>query len=210
MLNYIWHFQCSVDTRNRVKWTRYWEKVFWCSILFQPNLANLQPVAALTSTVGKPSSCGPQTTFTVNHKPQSNFYEGFKGFVEVTLYNIIKWDVSGLEVIRCSALSDKITNWPKTTRKTEICKYWFYMNEDLYVDITCMNDLCTPWYKLGVGKNWFKNLQYSLCITLIQDCVNSSAFDMELLQTCAKPLIWSIYGPGHEGAAVLLPGFATI
>ena len=83
--------------------------MLWCSILFQPNLANLQPVAALISTVGKPSSCGPQKTFTVNHKPQANFYEEFKGFVEVTLCNI--------------NLSDKITNWPKTTRKTEICKY---------------------------------------------------------------------------------------
>ena len=51
-----------------------------------------QPVSALISTVGKPSSCGPQT-FTVNHKPQSKFYEEFKGFVEVTLYNINKWDV---------------------------------------------------------------------------------------------------------------------
>ena len=71
--------------------------MFWCSILFQPNLANLQPVAALISTVGKPSSGGPQTTFTVNHKPQSKFYEDFKGFVEVTLYNINKWDVVWVE-----------------------------------------------------------------------------------------------------------------
>ena len=61
--------------------------MFWCSILFQPNLANLQPVAALINTVGKPSSRGPQTAFTVNHKPQSKFYEEFKGFVEVPLYN---------------------------------------------------------------------------------------------------------------------------
>ena len=67
--------------------------MFWCSILFQPNLANLQPVAALISTVGKPSSYGPKTTFTVNHKPQYHFYEEFKGFVEVTLYNINKWGV---------------------------------------------------------------------------------------------------------------------
>ena len=59
----------------------------------QLNLANLQPVAALISTVGKPSTGGPQTTFTVNHKPQSNFYEELKGFVEMTLYNINKWDV---------------------------------------------------------------------------------------------------------------------
>ena len=63
------------------------------SILFQPNLANLQPVTALITTAGKPSSGGPQTTFTVNHKPQSNLYEKFKGFVEVTLYNIKKWNV---------------------------------------------------------------------------------------------------------------------
>ena len=67
--------------------------MFWCSILFQPNLANLQPVAALISTVVKPSSCGPQTTFTVNHKPQSKFCEKFKGFVEVTLSNINKCEV---------------------------------------------------------------------------------------------------------------------
>ena len=67
--------------------------MFWCSILFQPNLANLQPEAAFISTVGKPSSPGPQATFTVNHKPQSNFYEEFKGIVEVTLYNINKSDV---------------------------------------------------------------------------------------------------------------------
>ena len=67
--------------------------MFWCSILFQLNMVNLQPVAALIGTVEKPSSGGPRTTFTVNHKPQSNFYEEFKGFVDVTLYNINKWDV---------------------------------------------------------------------------------------------------------------------
>ena len=67
--------------------------MFWCSILFQPNLANLQPVAVLISTVGKPSSYGPQTALNVNHKPQFDFYEEFKGFVEVTLYDINKWDV---------------------------------------------------------------------------------------------------------------------
>ena len=27
--------------------------VFWCSILFQPNLANLQPVTALIRTAGE-------------------------------------------------------------------------------------------------------------------------------------------------------------
>ena len=64
--------------------------MFWCSILFQLNLANSQPVAALLSTVGKPLSGGPQN---VNHKPQYKFYEEFKGFVELTLYNINKWDV---------------------------------------------------------------------------------------------------------------------
>ena len=56
---------------------------------FQPNFANLQPVTALIGTAGKPSSGGPQTTFIVNHRPQSNLYE-FKGFVEVILYDINK------------------------------------------------------------------------------------------------------------------------
>ena len=55
---------------------------------FQPNLVNLQPVTAPISTAGKPSSSGTKTTFTVNHKPQSNLYEEFKGFVEGTLHNI--------------------------------------------------------------------------------------------------------------------------
>ena len=44
-------------------------KVFWCSILFQHNLANLQPLTALISTAGKPTFGGPQTTFTVKHNP---------------------------------------------------------------------------------------------------------------------------------------------
>ena len=70
------------------------EKVFWFSIifyyLFQPNLVNLQPVTALISTVGKLLSRGPQTTFTVDPKPQSNLHE-FKGFVKVTWYDINKW-----------------------------------------------------------------------------------------------------------------------
>ena len=64
--------------------------MFWCSILFQPNLANLQPVTALINT-RKKSADGPKTSFTVSHKPLSNLYEQFKGFVEVTLYNINKW-----------------------------------------------------------------------------------------------------------------------
>ena len=61
------------------------------STLFQSNLANLQPVTALISTAGEPASGGQKTTFTGNHKPQSNLYEKFKGFVEVTLYNLNKW-----------------------------------------------------------------------------------------------------------------------
>ena len=40
---------------------------------------------------------------------------------------------------------------------------------------------------------------------LVQDCSNSSALALELLQSCTKT---SIYGSRHKGAAVLLPGFA--
>ena len=113
------------------------------SISFQPNLANLQPVTALISTAEEPAYGGPKTTFTVNHKPQSNLYDLWEvqricgsdlvWYQQVGMYSV-------LEVIRCSSLSDKITNWLKTTRKTEICKYQFYINEDVYVDISCMNN----------------------------------------------------------------------
>ena len=92
ILKYIWNFQCSVNTGNRVKITKILEKCVLASrYCFSPTWPVLQPVSTLISTAGKPSSGGPQTTFTVNHKPQSNLYEEFKGFVEVTLYNINKW-----------------------------------------------------------------------------------------------------------------------
>ena len=80
-----------MDTANRVKMKKKWNIVFWHSIALQTNLANLVPLTVLISTTGKLSSGGPKTTFTVNHEPQANFYEEFKGFVEVNLYNINKW-----------------------------------------------------------------------------------------------------------------------
>ena len=107
MLKHIQYFQCSVDTRNRINMKKYRKKVFWCSVLFQSNLANLQPVTPQISTAGKLSSGGQQTTFTVNHEPQSNLYEEFKGFVEVTLYNINKW---GCTLGWMSLDADKIAN----------------------------------------------------------------------------------------------------
>ena len=84
-----------------VKMTKILEKGFCCSILFQPNFANLLPVTAIISTAGKLSSGGPQTTFTVNHKPQSNLYDEFKWLVEVTFLYQQVGIYSVLDVIKC-------------------------------------------------------------------------------------------------------------
>ena len=40
------------------------------------------------------------------------------------------------------------------------------MNEDLYVDITCMNNHVEFMVQTLGWENWFKNLEYCLCITL--------------------------------------------
>ena len=50
-----------------------------------------------------------------------------KYWTEVIWLSILFQPNSGLDVIRCSSLSEEITNWTKTTRKTKICKYQFYM-----------------------------------------------------------------------------------
>ena len=47
------------------------------------------------------------------------------------------------------------------------------------------------WYKHGVGKNWFKNLEYSLCITLTLPTVLfiNLCFLEEVIQLT---LLWSL------------------
>ena len=65
------------------------EKVFLVLDIISALLYNLQPVTALISTTGEPSSSGLMITFTVNHKPQAtshNLYGQLKGFVEMTLF----------------------------------------------------------------------------------------------------------------------------
>ena len=80
--------------------------------------------------------------------------------------NINKWGFTlywmSLDVIwvRCSSLSDKMTNWPKTTRKTEIWKYLFHMTENLYVDTSCMNNHALFMVQTWVGKTDLKILNF--------------------------------------------------
>ena len=69
MLKYISHLQCFVATKNRLKHEKILEKGVLVLDFISTELGHLQPVAALISTAGEPSSGGPQTTFTVNHKP---------------------------------------------------------------------------------------------------------------------------------------------
>ena len=70
----------SVDQKCGKK-LKSWEKVFWLSILFQPNLANLQPVATVISTGNMDK--WEHSLLTTNH----NLYEEYKGFVQVALFN---------------------------------------------------------------------------------------------------------------------------
>ena len=97
------------------------EIVFWCSIIFQPNLADLQPETALISTAGKPTSGGPQTASTIMHKPQSNL----RGVHRICGSDLVAYQqvdmYSGLDFIRCSSLSDnQLTNDHKENRNLQI------------------------------------------------------------------------------------------
>ena len=74
MLKYIWHFQCSVDTRNWVNRKKYWKSVLVLDFISSQH-GQFTTSVAFIGTAGKPSSRGPQTTFTINHKPQSYLYE---------------------------------------------------------------------------------------------------------------------------------------
>ena len=67
--------------------------MFCCSILFQPNLANLQPVAAFISTVGIPHHVDHRqhSLLTTSHNPM--FMRSSKDLWKWPLYNINKWDV---------------------------------------------------------------------------------------------------------------------
>ena len=78
------------------------------------------------------------------------------------------------EFIRCSSLFDKITNWPKTTRKTEIWNTNFTWMRIYMLIYLVWIIMFNSWYKYGMGKNGFKNVEFSLCITLIW-LVNSIA-----------------------------------
>ena len=73
MLKYISHLQCFVATKNRLKHEKnIGKRCSGARFYFNPTwpfTTSRQPVAALISTAGEPSSGGPQTTFTVNHKP---------------------------------------------------------------------------------------------------------------------------------------------
>ena len=139
ILKYIWHFQCSVDTRNRVKITKILEKSvpasrYYFSLTWPIYNRWLHSLAQQGSP--HPVDHRQHSLLTTSHNPI--FMKSSKDLWKWPCIISTSGDV--LCVIRRSSLSAKITNWPKTTRKTEICKYQFYMNEDLYFDISCMNN----------------------------------------------------------------------
>ena len=124
-------------------------------------------MTALISTAGEPSSGGPQTTFTVNHKPQSNLNEKFKGFVEVTLYNINKGGCTlcwrSLDAVRY-LIRYLIDQRPQGKQKFANTNFtWMRIYMLIYLVWIIMFN---SWYKHGMGKTRFKNLEFSLWITL--------------------------------------------
>ena len=86
---------------------------------------------------------GPQMTkFTVNHQPQSTiFYEVFKGFAEVVLYNINKRECNagGMSLDAVPYLKTQLIG-PRPQGKHKYANTKFTWNEDFYVDISCMNN----------------------------------------------------------------------
>ena len=139
--------------------------MFWCSILFQLNLNNLRPVTALISTAEKPSSVGPKATVIVNHTAT------IQSLWQVQTKILWKWpciistcrDVLWSEVISCSSLSDKISNWSKTTGKTEMCKYYFSWMRIYMLIYLVWIIMFNSWYKHGVGKTDLKILNFPWC-----------------------------------------------
>ena len=138
---HILHFQCSVNIRNMVKMTkilkkgvlasRYHSRPTWP--IYNPWLHSLAQQGSL-----RPVDQRQHSLLTTSHNPifmrsSKDLWKWPCIFQQVGMYSV-------LVVIRCSPLSDNITNWPKATRKTGICKYQFYINEDLYADISCMNN----------------------------------------------------------------------
>ena len=74
------------------------------------------------------------TAFMFNHRLQPTiFMKASRDFQKWPCMILTSGDVLGLDVIRCSSIAEKITNWSITTRITEICKYemkiyrWIYL-----------------------------------------------------------------------------------
>ena len=123
-----------METRNRVKITKILEKSVLASrYYFSPTWSIYNQWLHSLAQQGSPHRVEHRqhSLLTTSHNPI--FMRSSKDLWKWLCIIATSGMESGLEVIRCSSLSDKITNWPKTTRKTEICKYQFYMNEDLYV-----------------------------------------------------------------------------
>ena len=120
---------------------KYWKKYFGARFYFSPTwpIDNLWLHSLEEQGSPHPVDQRQYSLLTTNHNPIL-----MRGSKDLWKWLLVYYQqvgmYSGLDVIRCSSLSDKITIWPKTTRNTEICKYLFYMKEDLYVDIFCMKN----------------------------------------------------------------------
>ena len=106
------------------------------------------------------------TTCTVSHWPQPTiFIRAPKDLREWPCIILTSRDALESDVIRCSALSDKITNWSKTTLtgNTKFADNNLNRNGNSYMDISCMiNHLQFLVQIRREKKNWYKNFEYSM------------------------------------------------
>ena len=87
------------------------------------------------------------TSFSVNLQPQTTtVMRSSKDSREWPCITSTSGDALGLDVMRCISISDNITNWPKTTGKTE--NYKWYFNQSCLI-----HDINMAWEKL-IWKSW--------------------------------------------------------
>ena len=134
MLKYICHIQCSWNTRNGVKMKKILEKGVSAPNFISAELGQLKTSDYTLQQIRGPHQGQQVTAFMFNHQLQPTiFMKASRDFQKWPCIILTSGDVLGLDVIRCSSIAEKITNWSITTRITEICKYemkiyiWIYL-----------------------------------------------------------------------------------
>ena len=134
MLKYICHIQCSWNTRNGVKVKKILEKGVLAPNFISAELGQFKTSDYTLQQIGGPHLGQQVTAFMLNHQLQPTiFMKASRDLRKWPCIILTSGDVLGLNVIRCSSIAEKITNWSINTRITEIYKYemkiyiWIYL-----------------------------------------------------------------------------------